>query len=542
MAIMLGLVCDGFSSESLPVSLRFQQPTSEGSSRFHRLFRQEQWNTKETAVIICDVWDSHHSVNAVRRVQELAPRIDQFVARMRAAGATIIHAPSECMLAYEQHPARHRAMQAPKSNHYPPNMDAWCDQIPSEERVAYPLDQSDGGEDDDLDELAHWAQQLSAQGRKPRSPWLRQVATIQMDEEVDFISDSGHEIWNVLEDRKIANVMLLGVHTNMCVLGRPFGLRRLASSGKNVVLVRDLTDTMYDPREWPFANHFSGTDLIVSHIERYVCPTICSSQILGGGEFRFSRDHRPQLTLIIAEDEYQTEESLPRFAAKHLSQSFRCTIAYGSESDRNKIHSLEDIQSADALLISVRRRWLPEQELEWIRKFVASGKPMIGIRTASHPFSMRSGTPPEGYAQWPEFDSQVWGGNYTNHYGSQLKVRLEFAEPAKHHPILQAMGGTLEIHPGGSLYKTAPLAPGTNALLFGRVSDEELEPVAWTYVRSDGGRSFYTSLGHSHDFTQSQFMTMLSAGIHWACELPLPDLDSVQVQDARYNAGIGRQR
>ena len=84
--------------------------------------------------------------------------------------------------------------------------------------------------------------------------------------------------------------MLLGVHANMCVLGRPFGLRQMAKNGKNVVLVRDLTDTMYNPKMPPKVSHFEGTRLIVEHVEKYVCPTITSNQLLGGNEFRFKGD------------------------------------------------------------------------------------------------------------------------------------------------------------------------------------------------------------------------------------------------------------
>ena len=80
----------------------------------------------------------------------------------------------------------------------------------------------------------------------------------------------------------------------MCVLGRPFGLRQMAKNGKKVVLVRDLTDTMYNPKRWPYVSHFAGTDLIVAHIERYVCPTITSDQLLGGKPFRFNNDKRPE--------------------------------------------------------------------------------------------------------------------------------------------------------------------------------------------------------------------------------------------------------
>jgi hypothetical protein len=78
----------------------------------------------------------------------------------------------------------------------------------------------------------------------------------------------------------------------MCVLGRPFGLRQMAKNGKNVVLVRDLTDTMYNPQRSPNVSHFEGTRLIVEHIEKFVCPTITSDQILGGKEFRFKGDEK----------------------------------------------------------------------------------------------------------------------------------------------------------------------------------------------------------------------------------------------------------
>jgi len=61
----------------------------------------------------------------------------------------------------------------------------------------------------------------------------------------------------------------------------------MAKNGKNVALVRDLTDTMYNPERWPNVSHFQGTELIVEHIEKFVCPTITSEQIAGGDPFRF---------------------------------------------------------------------------------------------------------------------------------------------------------------------------------------------------------------------------------------------------------------
>ena len=108
----------------------------------------------------------------------------------------------------------------------------------------------------------------------------------------DYITDNGVENWNILADRGIENVVLVGVHTNMCVLGRPFGLRQMAKNGKNVVLLRDLTDTMYNPERPPGVDHFTGTDLVIEHVEKYWCPSFTSADISGGKAFKFKEDKR----------------------------------------------------------------------------------------------------------------------------------------------------------------------------------------------------------------------------------------------------------
>ncbi len=542
VCLTLTITMQVLPAQQLDLKLRYQQPVAEGATRYHQLSRDEQWKPDETALIICDMWDSHHCVNAVRREAEIAPRIDAVAKALRSRGATIIHAPSSCMSHYQNHPARKRAQAIPLAGSLPTDIESWCDQIPSEEAAAYPIDQAEGGEDDDPADHAQWAERLKAMGRNPKSPWLAQCSAIEIDAQRDFISDSGPEIWSVLTDKKIANVILVGVHTNMCVLGRPFGLRRLAAAGKNVVLTRDLTDTMIDPNTWPYANHFTGTELIISHIERYVCPTISSDQILGGVEHRFSSDHRPRLVMLIAEDEYKTESTLPAFAAKHLSRHFSVSFCFGSETDRNKIEGIESVSAADALLISVRRRPLLASDLALVRQFAAAGKPMIGIRTASHAFSLRGNEPAAGLDAWPEFDAEIWGGSYTNHYGNNLRSTIQVVDSARQHPIVSAASITSDFKPGGSLYKTAPLQAGNQLLLTGTVPGEPAQPLAWTFIRSDGGRSFYTSLGHVADFSQPEFEALLSAGIHWACGQPLHSLEDIKLQNQRYASGHGRQR
>ena len=155
------------TAEPLELQLRYQQSTSPGSHRFHQLTRAEQWEARATAVIVCDMWDSHHCVNAVRRVAELAPRMNLFVRELRDRGATVIHAPSSCMDAYKDHPARVRAQSVPLSKTLPNEIANWCDRIPNEEAAAYPVDQAAGGEDDDPEEHRLWAARLQALGRNP---------------------------------------------------------------------------------------------------------------------------------------------------------------------------------------------------------------------------------------------------------------------------------------------------------------------------------------------------------------------------------------
>lgn len=503
------------------VQLRSRVPIAPDSSLYHTTLAQESWDPAETAVIVCDLWDNHHSPNAVDRVNELAPSIEAYVNAARRAGAVIIHAPSDCMEFYVDHPARHRAQTVPKSDNLPDGMERWCKCIPSEEFGIYPIDQADGGEDDEPKRHAAWAEKNQLAGRNPKAPWMRQHAGISIDAARDYVTDQGSEVWAILETRGITNVALVGVHVNMCVLGRPFGLRNLVAAGKRAVLVRDLTDSMYNPARWPYVNHHTGTDLIVQHIEKFVCPTMTSDQLVGGQQFRFESDHRIRLAVLVAEPEYETERSLPRFAADHLGQDFQVEFIFGSATDAADLPSLHLLRNADAALLSVRRRPLRAEQMQVIRDFVRSGKPLAGIRTASHPFHLRAEKTESGLEQWSEFDAEVWGGNYTGHFGNDLLPRISSVAEQANHWILE--GQSIPVASTGSLYKTLPLKPGTIPLLMGAIPGEEPQPVAWTYTRSDGGRSFYTSLGHVGDFEQSAFQELLKRGIYWASKQSLPE-------------------
>jgi nicotinamidase-related amidase/type 1 glutamine amidotransferase len=504
--------------QAVRLTLRYRVPVGEKAERFHTLRKPVCWDPANTAVIVCDMWDTHHSENAARRVVEVAPRMNELLVEMRRRGATIVHAPSNCMETYKDHPGRKLAMSVPRSENLPTDIAKWCYQIPAEEQGVYPLDQKDGQNDDDPQAAAKWEAGLAAQGRNPRHPWVKQIDTLTIHEG-DFVSESGEEIWSLLEHRGIDNVMLVGVHTNMCVLGRPFGLRQMSQNGKRVVLCRDLTDTIYSPEKSPFVSHFTGTDLIVSHIEKYVCPTVTSDQVLGGKPFRFREDTRKRLVVVMAEGEYRTNESLPKFALEHLGRDYAVELVHGTADVNGEVPGVEALADADAVLVSVRRQALPESQLGMIREFVESGKPVVGIRTASHAFALRDGQPEEGRAVWPEFDRQVFGGNYHNHHPEGPKSQLAVAPGAESHPILRGVDVTSAKLVGhGSLYKVSPLTDSATPLLVGSIPGQASEPVAWTNTTKFGGRAAYTSLGHVEDFTQPEFNELLKNMVDWAVQ------------------------
>jgi nicotinamidase-related amidase/type 1 glutamine amidotransferase len=551
--VLLSLVC-GFCNLAKPsnaqwsVSTTRQLPVAATHAAathgpYYRFQTEETWNDSETALIICDVWDSHHCVNAVRRVHEIAPRINAMAKSLRERGATIIHSPSDCMKFYEGATARERAKGTQRAANVPKDLDRWCDRIPSEELASYPVDQSDGGEDDDPVEHSQWAKTLASLGRNPKLPWKQQIATIQIDQEQDYVTDVGSEVWNILEDRGIKQVLICGVHTNMCVLGRPFGLRQLTQNGKRAFLVKDLTDTMYNPAQWPFVNHFSGTDLVIDHIERHVCPTVTSDTFLraqattAGGDpnflkpAKFSQDRRPHLAILIADDEYQTEKTLPLLVARHLQNQLKISYLFQGKQSEPQIQGINVLEQADALLLSVRRNPLEADDLQQVRMFLKSGKPLIGIRTASHAFSLRDGKEISGREQWHDFDQVAFGGSYRNHHANELATSVRTA--GSNVPLLQSKG---------SLYRFVELQPGTEISLFGKVAGEPEEPVAWTFVRADGGKSFYTSLGHPADFEESEFVGLLANACLQACGAAPVSNEEITMQRQRYDSGSGKQR
>lgn len=246
----------------LRLMLRERRETAPKSGKYQAVERETLWKASETAIIICDVWDDIYCKMAAQRIGVMAPVMNRTVSAARERGVMVIHAPSGTMDVYADTPFRRRMQQA-KPVEPPVPIAGWCYVDPDRE-PPLPLDVTNPCDDPIPPE------QVRRYTRE--HPALDIVA-------FDGVSDDGKEIYNFCRQEGIKNIAIMGVHTNMCVLGRSFGIRQLTRLGMNVVLVRDLTDAMYDPRQPPYVSHARGTELVVEHIEKYWCPSILSRDL-----------------------------------------------------------------------------------------------------------------------------------------------------------------------------------------------------------------------------------------------------------------------
>lgn len=239
---------------TLKLRLRTRVEAFKGSGQWQEVSFTREMPVRESALLLCDMWDNHWCTGAARRVEVLARRMAPLVDRARARGVQIVHAPSEVMDFYKDTPQRLRMLAAPAANP-PPTLDLTDPPLP--------IDDSKGGCDTP---------------DKFYKAWKRQHAAIPIAEP-DGISDNGTEVYNLLRQKGVSNLLVMGVHTNMCVMRRTFAIRQMTKWGVRCMLIRDLTDAMYDPNERPFVAHDRGTELVVEHIEKYWCPSLVSPDL-----------------------------------------------------------------------------------------------------------------------------------------------------------------------------------------------------------------------------------------------------------------------
>jgi nicotinamidase-related amidase len=244
---------------TLHLNLRSQtlQTDQNGRNEWAIHLNSQDLPAEKTCILVCDMWDQHWSRGASERVDQMVPRMNAVLKAARARGCAIIHAPSETMEFYTGHPARERMLSLPKIDPPRPARHA---------NPPLPIHDSDGGSDT---------------GEKPWfKAWTRQHAAIEIDPGCDGISDDGREIYTFIHQRGIERVLLVGVHTNMCILNRSFAIKQMVRWRVPIALLRDLTDTMYNPAMPPYVSHAEGTRLVIEYIEKFWCPTISSEDLI----------------------------------------------------------------------------------------------------------------------------------------------------------------------------------------------------------------------------------------------------------------------
>lgn len=224
---------------------------------------------------------------------------------------------------------------------------------------------------------------------------------------------------------------------------------------------------------------------------------------------------KPHIVFLISEDvdNYEADRTIPVFT-KLLKEDYQTTVLIGT-GNRNSYYfpNLEVVKDADLLVVFCRRLALKPLQLNMIKEYLSQGKPLVGIRTANHAFSLREEIE-EGYEDWWDFVPEILGcenrGYGEESLGTEVNMNAELAS----HPILQ--GVPAQWHSVGNVYKVAPLIDENALPLLTTQIDDQKEPIAWVRLTAEQGRVFYTSLGHPKDFEFEGFQQLLLNGIKWA--------------------------
>jgi type 1 glutamine amidotransferase len=252
------------------------------------------------------------------------------------------------------------------------------------------------------------------------------------------------------------------------------------------------------------------------------------------------------VVLISGDEEYRSEEALPQLA-KILARrhGFTCTVLFAIGKDgtidpdrSDNIPGLEALRSADLMIIATRFRNLPDDQMKEVVDYIESGRPIIGMRTATHAFQLKS--PKYARYSWNNqggFGRRVLGETWVNHHGHHGKesTRGIIAPGARDHSIVRSIKDG-DIWGPADVYEAHPPADCT-ALVLGQVlrgmkpTDEPVEgkknnpmmPVAWvrTYTGAQGkpARVFTTTMGAATDLESEGTRRLLVNAAYWAVGL-----------------------
>jgi hypothetical protein len=293
----------------------------------------------------------------------------------------------------------------------------------------------------------------------------------------------------------------------------------------------------------------------------HVAPSQAAGVVYEGGEGPGRGKH---VVLVSGDEEYRSEEALPQLG-KILAQrhGFKCTVLFAIDPKDGTINpnvsnipGLEALDTADLMVIFTRFRDLPDEQMAPIVRYLDAGKPIVGIRTATHAFSIKPGKTYSKYSYNSTdkdyeqgFGRQVLGETWYNHHGKHggQSTRGVIVKEQAGHPILRGIKDGDIWGPTDVYGVHLPLPGDSQPLVLGQVltgmspTDPPLEgakndpmmPIAWTksYAGAGGsrGRAFCSTIGAANDLPAEGTRRLLVNACYWAVGIEdnIPDNSDV---------------
>jgi len=251
------------------------------------------------------------------------------------------------------------------------------------------------------------------------------------------------------------------------------------------------------------------------------------------------------IVLIAGDQEYRSEESIPALARILATRhGFHCTALFSTNRQTGQIDpntldnipGLEALRTADLMVLFARFLELPDEQMKEIIDYTNSGRPIVALRTSTHPFNYQKHRE-SPYAKFSYnnkelaggYGRQVLGETWINHYGEHQKqsTRALVAPGMERHPIVRDVK---DIWGESDVYAITTLFGDSRPLLLGQVlmgmqpdsppdPTKKLVPVAWikTYTGDSGktSRIFTTTMGHAMDFQNEGFRRVVVNACYW---------------------------
>ena len=272
------------------------------------------------------------------------------------------------------------------------------------------------------------------------------------------------------------------------------------------------------------------------------------------------------IVLVSGDEEYRSEEALPQLGkilAKH--HGFKCTVLFAIDEKDGTINpnvsnipGLEALATADLMVIFTRFRNLPDEQMKHVVNYLEAGKPVVGIRTATHAFNIPGGKTYSKYSYNAKdagyqdgFGRQVLGETWISHHGrhGSQSTRGIVAKGQEGHPILRGIKDGDVWGPTDVYGVRLPLPGDSQPLVLGQVltgmkfddppldgkQNDPMMPIAWTktYSGSAGnkGRAFCSTIGAANDLVAEGTRRLLVNACYWAAGLEgkIPDKSNVEL-------------